>query len=40
MSDSLKFYITLLIDNKGEPIEFEKNENKVIVINFEIQVIR
>ena len=39
VSNLLKFYITL-IDDKGEPIEFEKNENKVSVINFEIQVIR
>ena len=36
VSDLLKFYI---IDDKGEPTDFEKNENKVPVINFEIQVI-
>ena len=39
VSDLLKFYITL-IDDKGKQIEFEKNEKKMLVIDFEIQVIQ
>lgn len=39
VSDLLKFYV-ILIDDKGEQIEFEKNLHKVAVINFGIQVIR
>ena len=33
-------FTKLHIDDKGKQIEFEKNEKKILVIDFEIQVIQ
>ena len=39
LSDILKFSITL-VDGEGKPIKFKDREDKIPIINFDIQIIK